>query len=558
MTPLSLKISNFRSIRDMEIQFPEGHGKVIFVSGENQDAVQEGGERSNGSGKSSLFESLLWCLYGSSSTINSAGDPKLPIRVELQFRDKGGIKRTLVRESKPSRTFVDGESVSEADYQVVVGIPKESYLQAIYHSQNRESLLLASPTECFQLFSVLCGHDRYMQLCEETSRIRQECSKRESVLMAEGDKLSGFIEGLKHSQKVSNNDTLRKQKLLDERKQVVDQISDREKSIEENRILKSDILEKLPVNYRELMKKYETDKDNWGAVRNRIKTMLRSLRRDPGVCPVCKQKILSSHVVLEDLWKEYRRLGQAWFREIKKYKEFMYLNNILTELAMLMTTFERDLGGYRQSLASYDRLISDLSKEHDLSGVLNKAEGEYKVVSEKIALASNSSVFWGELTSWLRNRAVFSMQSFLDHLSVSCSQMMRMFGMDYEFRFFIKNIEDSTKKLKIEQEIFISGRPLDVRALSGGEFQILGLVLFLVLSSLVRAQQSIHLPFLILDEPTPSVDSAGVELVMGLLKQVAENEKLNIFVVEHQRAMDMRCDIQWRIVKSDGISRFVV
>ena len=55
-------IKNFKSIKDIEIDFTPFLNKTVLISGENRDEV---GLDSNKSGKTCFVESFIWVLFGS-------------------------------------------------------------------------------------------------------------------------------------------------------------------------------------------------------------------------------------------------------------------------------------------------------------------------------------------------------------------------------------------------------------------------------------------------------------------------------------------------------------
>lgn len=61
MNPISLKIKNFLSYKDQEIKF-DGLDNIILITGLNSESSSQ--NESNGSGKSSFLDSILYALYG--------------------------------------------------------------------------------------------------------------------------------------------------------------------------------------------------------------------------------------------------------------------------------------------------------------------------------------------------------------------------------------------------------------------------------------------------------------------------------------------------------------
>ncbi len=96
-----VKLTNFRRFREAEIQFPDG---LICLVGKN------------GSGKSTILESISWAIYGHSASrtnkelIKRRGSgPNEPVEVELSFELGGNqysVKRSMVGQNLNSRAEV--------------------------------------------------------------------------------------------------------------------------------------------------------------------------------------------------------------------------------------------------------------------------------------------------------------------------------------------------------------------------------------------------------------------------------------------------------------------
>ncbi len=60
MYPINLKLKNFFSHRESTIDFTQFSSALLIGSTEGDYSV------SNGSGKSAIFQSILWCLFNKS------------------------------------------------------------------------------------------------------------------------------------------------------------------------------------------------------------------------------------------------------------------------------------------------------------------------------------------------------------------------------------------------------------------------------------------------------------------------------------------------------------
>ena len=557
MIPLKLSIHNFRSIESMEIAFPEGKpGQLIFVSGENMDSTESDDHRSNGSGKSSIFSAWMWCLYGSTES-QSAGsrlshNHNTTIRVKFEF-SIGDTVHSIERHSKPAKVLLDGNSVTESEILGILGgLSKESFMESVYFPQGFSSKILSSPVPCFQLFSKLCGHDRFMEISERIKKHKKAKSDEQYGLASslldlknratelEKD-ISGMMEG--YNRELENSQLLEKEVL--ENRARLDEVS---------KVGKGLILED---GYARFCTEYEEYVRDMHSCRSKVLRLIGQLKTDPSVCPTCGQEIHSHSKLVSPLYGEYREARRNVFFHKPKYTEITEKINLLSELNALRINTERNLqiASARldekiSHLKNYQNLVDDKkSKLHALRRKIGEVEQSSKQVSKAMQ-------FMDDFNTWILNLSVHIMDSFIDELSMKSTALFNELGVPGDFRFVVKNRDDPGKPMKIVQEVKVGEETYQPEELSGGEMQLLEVSLVLAVSSYVRSSSSVKIPLLVLDEPVSCVDTAGVEKLASLLKDYAVRESVHVVLIEHQRAADLTFDARWHIMKKDGKTLF--
>lgn len=97
MRPIKLELQNFGPFRSETIDFSDLHGKMFLLTGPT------------GSGKSMIFNGILYALYGSDSRVKTlrsqfaAEDEKSVVRLEFEMGNKVYIVErtmTIYREEK--------------------------------------------------------------------------------------------------------------------------------------------------------------------------------------------------------------------------------------------------------------------------------------------------------------------------------------------------------------------------------------------------------------------------------------------------------------------------
>ena len=104
-----------------------------------------------------------------------------------------------------------------------------------------------------------------------------------------------------------------------------------------------------------------------------------------------------------------------------------------------------------------------------------------------------------------------------------------------------KYIEENLKKMHLPFEVVLDdtfsskisilGEEIDVETLSTGESKKVNIAILLAYLKLIRTKKQVNVLFL--DEVFSSVDVESIDDVIGLLRDLADNSKINIFLVHH-------------------------
>jgi len=146
MKLLRLSMSNFLSYSKQEIDFKSLTGVVFFV-GKIEDDVS----KSNGSGKSAIFDAISWCLFGKSRTSSDEeliriGEKEMYVDLEFQIDDKTYSifrskkirkSQTLAFHNMTADVKLTGNAVKETQEKIieVLGIDDELYENTVFARQ---------------------------------------------------------------------------------------------------------------------------------------------------------------------------------------------------------------------------------------------------------------------------------------------------------------------------------------------------------------------------------------------------------------------------------------
>ena len=186
-----LDIENFRSINKAHIVL-ENQGTVI-VRGINE---YEDNATSNGSGKSSIFEAIVFALFeetssGEKDVANRIINNGFCINLKLEI---DGIEYTIVRESKKGnksivviyKNDVDISARNKTDtnklIQDLLGINKNIFLDSVFLSQSVSTNLASlSPTQRKERLEILTNTDQVINTFKENLKEQQNLYESKCV-----------------------------------------------------------------------------------------------------------------------------------------------------------------------------------------------------------------------------------------------------------------------------------------------------------------------------------------------------------------------------------------
>jgi DNA repair exonuclease SbcCD ATPase subunit len=110
-----ITLHNFRSYPDRVFEFD--HNKVILIKGES------------GSGKTTILQSIFWCLYGHQKKVSSFSNKTGKCYVQLDFDDM-----TIYRQKNPERLLITTNNITLEDDEAESFITKEYGSKDLFNS----------------------------------------------------------------------------------------------------------------------------------------------------------------------------------------------------------------------------------------------------------------------------------------------------------------------------------------------------------------------------------------------------------------------------------------
>ena len=604
VTLKSIAIANFKSIISEYVEFNSENG-LCFLGGKNEVDPNLG---ANGAGKSSLWDAVIWCLYGTSAKGNrssqliSQGKDTVSV---VMWVEVDGVEHCILRAYSPMRIHIDDmvETRNQKDVDNLVGLSKEKFLNSVVFGQGlplfpdrsiseRGELLddilnLSLWMKCAELassYQTITEGDlrsnnlrlKYLEgksdaLPDEESLITRELTW-ESELAAETaltECKAAHWADIRQTSIEELNTKLKKYKealkrLLDTPKTDVDKIREQTR-------LKRDVLHSTVMLYSNLDSEIKT-------LTNKVKTL-----DGKDLCPTCNQQVSNHELIQKELQEDkvnlehYKKVqavtGEEW-EELAKEVSVLEIafhkgltdnshreegiriaehtcGKLQSEIDYLVETFESH-NPYLPKLSApkadnpYTAQLEELKKAQTEIG-----EEKTKLLKEKEEIERKITGYQYWKHSFKRIRLTLISQV-LEALSIEIKSALSALGLD-GWSISLKTESETksgTTKLGVQIEVHSPTMTVPWELWSGGESQRLRLAMSMGLASMIQRSSGVRYGFEVWDEPTAWLGDEGVTNLLDALRYRAESQKKAVWIVDHRALQSSSFDEIWTAVKT--------
>jgi len=516
----------------------------------------------NGAGKSSISQVITFGLYGKLEgkklkDIPNRINGNAWVRITLEHQSTEVV---IERGLDPSlfRIFLNGKEFDQAgvksvqDYltEDILGVPYYVFNNTISLSINDfKSFLKMAPADKRSILDKIFGFNVLNQMKE--------------ILKSELRKLKGdldILSGKQLSMESSMENTQKEiEKVLEAiQTQTQQQDQELEKSLQTFQDLKKIHDQKISefrVIESEVNKKTNEITSLVFDHESKLRDFDRKLKLyDSQKCPTCTSDLSSDfHLEMKD----------TLISERSKVQD--HLDGILVESKKL-DVLKSEHSTTRQSLAEKGAKIN--SKVESIQNELRKLKGENKnlqvepleriieslsqerttIIEDKFKKESNQSLM-KTVDEILGDKGVKQMaiRTILPSLNSEITNLLRKINLPHQVMF------DEEFNAMISH----MGIEIPVQTLSTGEMKKVDFVVLIAILKLMKMKfNSINILFL--DELFSSVDPEGVHSILSILKSVAEELGLNIFVINHAPMPNEIFDFKIEIMKKNNFSGFTL
>ena len=511
----------------------------------------------NGTGKSSIADCIIYALYGK---IDGTNNSDIPNRINKNFYvkielDCNGHEIVVERGLAPNlfTVTIDGSIVDTAGKNNVQTMLEENYYKIPYSVfkntlilsiNDFKSLIDLNPSDKRNIIDKIFGFTEYnlmMKLIKEDIKILDS-----SVSSNEGSLKTATVSIEKYEQQLQelkNNEV--SQEEIDELTEKINEAKKLKATNEENIKKLDEARKKLDkqsteknMDIRDLKRKIEDNK-------KKIKLI------DSKKCPTC-----GSSLDTDEFHKERERLVQENESCETAISE---MTSIINDLSNKMRAVDSKRNVFVDAInkSKLMDLASDLKykislKKNNSQPLLNLKESLDKQIiqlNEERELLSKRKMVYDCVMQILGDGGIkeYIASKYIPTINQIISEMMEFMGINYNVVF------DRTFKATITS----NGYNVTYNSLSTGEKKRIDFATVVSFIKLLKLQLG-EMNLLFLDEMLASIDINGVADMMTILKDLSVELNMNIYLIHHAQVENVVFDNVIETSKPDGFSKISI
>lgn len=573
----NINIQNFLSIGNQAVELTFNQG-ISLITGENRD---KGGR--NGVGKSSIVESLYWCLFG--STIRDIKREKIihnlsdeSCCVTLYFDIISADKQDsyiLSRYINPNKVTlfcnnvdITRSSMPKTDELIkeLIGATPEVFQNAVIMTANNTTPFMAQKKVDKRKFvegvlNLTVFSDMLLQVRADYNDTKKENDHLSSLFLEKQKSLEMYQ---KESFKIEESKRIKilnlKEKIKVNKNKILEISNLDEKSLQESKnkltsliYSKKEKIEKLNKLSEECSLKYSTLNTEEQQLRFTIKQLEKDknhLSQKTKECPTCKRsyddvdkdlveglikdlnfKLSDSNNKLKEILKDLKiqqkncdtitEASNNLNKDISKHTEEIHSLNIIHKDISHLTNINLDIEKQIKELEESENNFISLIE--NISSEIKEKESQLENLQKRLSILESSKFIVSE-----EGVKTFIIKKMLTLLNSRLNYYLQVLEAPCKCEFNETFEEIITNDKGIECSYF---------NFSGGERKRIDLAILFMFQDLLRTQTGTSFSLSMYDELFDSaLDEKGVDKILSILKERIQKYKESIYIISHNKA----------------------
>lgn len=591
MTALSqIRCESFKSFTKAQLDVAELPVGLHLVRGRN---LLNPGLGSNGSGKSTFFaDAPTWCLYGQTigglrtTDVQPWGSKKAAAKASVELTDSEGTTHAVSRGPRTSELLVDDKLVGQPEVDALVGLDLNAWSQAVVWGQNAPFFYDLTPAAKMALLSSALGLERWDRRAEAAGKRARRLEARRSEVEGEARGLEAAAEhardSLRTAREAASRWGLEHARRAEAAAAALVSARGRAGELEIRRGEAALEAERVGLDLRAAQEDADAARaevtrlqaaasaaraaslsamGDLGAAKERLK----QLEAYPGECPECGQSVPRAHVrakakaqaaAVKELARAHREarelaeaadaaLAEAEGKTGEVARKRRAAEEALRGAEGRQHLLERELAAARATEAAAEREAAAVEGEENphreaaqaARARLREVEADVRaksILAERLGASAERAKFWARGFREIRLGIV---EDLLAELADATADVLDRLSMgEWAVEYLTERETKSGTQRALLVVVRAPGAPAGgVRweSYSGGERQRLRLAGTVALSEVLLARAGASVDFRVLDEPTRGLSAEGVQELVEVLADYAEQAGLKIFFIDH-------------------------
>lgn len=296
-------------------------------------------------------------------------------------------------------------------------------------------------------------------------------------------------------------------------------------------------LDKITSKQQEINANIQKDRTELSKQKNELSNIDKELRLyDMGKCPTCSTDFKTQHFnelrgVLSDKKSKQQEIIDEIEKTLKKFlllkekadKLYSETNSTFSELQYILKDSKSKVERLKKELESENKTTDSTESIKEFEKTLASFEVKQVDARESLDISKEKEMIYKELAKVLSDSG--AKKAIIDGIIKPINYFIQRNVSKIGIPFSVEldgSFNATVKSLGVE---------IDQDTLSKGETKILNICILIAYLKMIRTKKSINVLFL--DEVFSSIDLENIDLILNLLRDFANEYKINIFVVHH-------------------------